>query len=705
MHRLSLRSSLIAFHLAAVVLAVAVVGIGGFALLRNVADEQALARVRTASANGAVAIERGGQHLSRASLLLAQRPTLGRLLAQADEAELTPFLSDFLATGDLAGYLVTAPGRRPVAGGWPENGGDGREAGPLWSEIIDGMAGCSGPGACWRLLEISTGAVLLAAQAEIAGFPGGRVLVCLPLDAGFSAEVGKSVGLPVTILARGRIDAHAAGPFAPLSFRALGGEKGAAGKLSRPDVFASASPIVDGSGIAAGVVETRLPAALAGPPLGRLARGLIALACAAAILAAVLGSLLARNIARPIEELTRAAVRIGGGDFTSPVSPGTGLEMGTLAGAMEEMRGRMLALSTEQRRGQAEAEAVLAGIVEGVYAVGRARRIRYLNPQAAALLGIRPEDAIGRFCGDVLNPRGPGGKRPCEESCPIVHARFRGSARAIEELQLPGGRRRTVVITSSPAGPAGEDGTGHQFQVFRDETEIETSRRLRDSVLANISHEFRTPLSAQLASLELLLDRLDELEPNALRELVCSAQRGTVRLTRLVDNLLESTRIEAGEEGLRRQPVALDEVVEEAVELMAPLLEQREQTLQVHLPHPLPTITGDGPRLVQVFVNLLANANKFAPAGSEITIGGRLSETEVELWVADQGPGLPAGMGEEIFQRFTRARDGEPEAGGMGLGLFIVKSIVDRHGGRVAAESNSHGTRMRVILSRQERVS
>jgi len=696
MPRFSLRSSLIVFHLTTVVIAVAVVGIGGFALLRHLADEQALVQVRTAALSGASAVEQSGQRLLRSALLLSERPTLARLLGRGDQAALLDFLESFLQTGGLGGCLVTAENRLPATVGRPAD----------WERVAQSTAGCApGPEGCWRLVEGRASSVLLVASAAVPGVAGGRVLVSLPLDADGTAEIERAVGLPVAIYARARIESHGAGPVAEIGFRALAGEKGVSARSSHPDVFAGAAPIVDGSGAPAGIVEARLPAELAAPSLGRFARILIALACVAAILAAVLGSILARDIARPVEELTRAALRIGSGDLTSPVVPGSGMEIGTLAGAMDEMRGRMLALTSELRRRQAEAEAVLTGIVEGVFAVGRARRIRYLNPQAAALLGIRPEDAIGRFCGDVLNPRGPGGKRPCEESCPIVHARFRGSARAIEDLQLPGGRRRTVVITSSPAGPAGENGAVHQFQVIRDETEIETSRRLRDSVLANISHEFRTPLSAQLASLELLLDRLDDLDRDALRELVCSAQRGTVRLTRLVDNLLESTRIEAGEETLRRQPVALDEVVEEAIELMAPLLEQREQTLQVHLPHPLPTITGDGPRLVQVFVNLLANANKFAPAGSEITIGGRLSEAEVELWVADQGPGLPPGMGEEIFQRFTRSRDGEPEAGGMGLGLFIVKSIVDRHGGRVATESNSHGTRMRVILSRQERVS
>jgi K+-sensing histidine kinase KdpD len=243
-----------------------------------------------------------------------------------------------------------------------------------------------------------------------------------------------------------------------------------------------------------------------------------------------------------------------------------------------------------------------------------------------------------------------------------------------------------------------------QFQVIRDETETEATRRLRDAVLANISHEFRTPLSAQLASIELLRDRLPEIEPKEARELVLALERGALRLTQLIDNLLESVRIESGTDSIRRMSVALDEVVEEAMDQTAPLAKLREQTIHADLPYPLPGIEGDGPRLVQVFVNLLANASKFAPPGSAIRVGGEARPGEVVVWVEDEGPGLPALAAAPRFERFRRSPGEEPEESGMGLGLFIVKSIIDRHGGRVEVREASgegtapRGTRMCVIL-------
>jgi K+-sensing histidine kinase KdpD len=356
------------------------------------------------------------------------------------------------------------------------------------------------------------------------------------------------------------------------------------------------------------------------------------------------------------------------------------------------MRTQLLQLTANLRRQQAEAQAIVQGISEGVFTVDRQRRIQFLNPQAAALLGVPVDQAIGRFCGDVLRPQGRGGVRPCAEHCPIIHARFRGGARATEHLELPNGERRSVVITSAPAAD------DLQVQVLRDETEIEATRRLRDSILANISHEFRTPLSAQLASIELLLDQLDELKVADIGRLVISLQRGTLRLTQLIDNLLESARIESGQYRIRQSAVAMDEVVEEALALTQPLLDQREQQIIIDLPFPMPLVRGDARRLTQVMVNLLANANKYAPAGSTITIGGDVGSDMASVWVEDQGPGLPTTGGPSLFTRFVRSDADEPEQSGVGLGLWLVKSIVERHGGHVEAHSTQQGTRMRVLL-------
>jgi signal transduction histidine kinase len=116
-----------------------------------------------------------------------------------------------------------------------------------------------------------------------------------------------------------------------------------------------------------------------------------------------------------------------------------------------------------------------------------------------------------------------------------------------------------------------------------------------------------------------------------------------------------------------------------------PLLAQRRQTLSIVLPPSLPSVSGDAPRLTQVFVNLLANASKFAPETSVIEVGGEVRGQSIATWVDDPGTGVPVSSDSSIFDRFGRGADDEPSPGGLGLGLWIVKSIIDRHGGTISA--------------------
>jgi signal transduction histidine kinase len=702
MRRLSLSTLLLGLNAALVLLAVVAMAAAAARLLGRFADEQGQRRVSLAGAAALQAVARSEGDVRTSAHLLSERATLVRLLGNGDAAGLASFLERFRATSHLSGCAVFSHLQVKAASG----------AALPWGEVLahaGGPLGREGGG----LLRRPGAPLLLAAAAPVAASPGAIVVTALALDPAYTAEVSGQIGLPVEVVDIGVALARERDPAQPLYEQALDSGRPVSARVPGAGRYVAALPLRAPSGRVAALVTTLLPMSAIGAELRPVVRGLLLLALVVALLATLSGLAVGRHLARPVQALTRAAARIGRGDLETPmpqVQGGAGLEVGTLAATMEEMRRRLLGLTAELRRRQAEAETILTGIAVGVFEVDRDRRVRYLNPQAAALLGVKVEEAVGRFCGDLLRPEGVDGVRPCEDRCPIVHARFRGTARATENLVLPGGGRRTVIITSSQ--PAAE----RQFQVMRDETEVEATRRLRDTVLANISHEFKTPLAAQLASIELLRDRLAEIdspagspagdaEESEAAGLVGSLERGTLRLTQLIDNLLESVRIESGEAGIRRRPVALDEVVEAAAELMRPLLGQRRQRLEVDLPYPLPPIVGDAPRLTQVFVNLLANANKFAPEGTTIALRGAVEPEGVALWVEDEGPGLPAGS---LFERFVRSAGEEPEQSGMGLGLWIVKSIVERHGGRVEAESRRQGSngsevvgaRVRIVLPR-----
>ena len=157
-------------------------------------------------------------------------------------------------------------------------------------------------------------------------------------------------------------------------------------------------------------------------------------------------------------------------------------------------------------------------------------------------------------------------------------------------------------------------------------------------------------------------------------------------------------RIESGQLAIRHQRVALPEVVEDAQALVGSLLAQRAQQLERTLPADLPLVSGDKTRLTQVFVNLLANANKFAPEHSVVRIGAEVRGGQLLSWVEDEGPGPAAGESAALFARFRRGGT-EPEPVGLGLGLWLVKSIVERHGGSIAFERTATGrTRFTLTL-------
>ena len=672
---------------AAHVLIVLVVGGGisysAIGMLHDLADEQGKARVQLASTMAREDMRRMVEDALNAARILAGRPTLQRLLTESHLDALPPYLRRTCEASGVDACAVTS-GKQIIA-----------QSGPAldWDGITTAS---TEQGATFMTLPSNVRMPVLGAYAPVGDASPLRVYVARFLDQKMAQKLSEQVGLDIKLVDyRSFIDGPV-NPFTQLYSAALTDGRSAVQRIEPQAVYASTVPVFASTGEAIALIEALLPTTAIDSSAGHLVRKLLVTALVLAALAVFAGVILSELVAGPVKALTEAAVRLGQGDFSTSIPPGGAAEVGALARTMEDMRRNLVELTGTLRRREAEAQAVLSGIVEGVYAVDRDRNIRYLNPQAARLLGVTPQEAVGRFCGDVLRPSPENGRRPCDLRCPILEARTHGSAKAIEQLQVSQTEPRTTVITSSGSMD------GLQVQVIRDETELEAVRRARDTVLANISHEFRTPLAAQLASIELLLEGIEGMQPEQRKELVLSLERGTLRLTRLIDNLLESVRIESGQLSIRRQSVELAEVIEDARVLIGSLLALRRQTLEVSLPEDLPLIEGDKPRLTQVFVNLLANANKFAPEDSVVYVGARALEGEVMAWVEDEGPGPAATESEIIFTRFKRGSEEEPEPGGLGLGLWIVKSIVDRHGGSVCLERTPQArTRFTVTLPAQ----
>jgi signal transduction histidine kinase len=546
-----------------------------------------------------------------------------------------------------------------------------------WTEILLSVAK---QGHIFLAAPVASPSAIFGATAPVSAHPGLSIIVVRRIDAQLATDLSRAAGLSIRLIDYRSFTTAPVDQLTSVHSAGLADGHFAVAHIQPLDEFVASFPLFTSNGEAIALIEARLPAAEIDSEIRSLIHRLLFTALVLALLAVLAGAVLGQFVAGPVQDLTDAALRLAQGDFSTSIPVGGTAEVGALARTMEDMRRNLVNLTGALRRREAEAQGVLAGIVEGVFAVDRDRNIRYLNPQAARLLGVDAQAAVGRFCGDLLKPQKINGIRPCEADCPILRARSLGTAQALERLELSEGAPRTTIITSSGMVE------GLQVQVLRDETELEAVRRARDSVLANISHEFRTPLAAQLASIELLRDGLDTMPAPARQKLVVSLERGTLRLTRLIDNLLESVRIESGQLSIRHQSVSLPEVVEDAQAMLESLLLQREQRLEVELPEDLPLLQGDKTRLTQVFVNLIANANKFSPDGSILRIGARVAGDQVETWVEDEGPGVPDGDVTSIFERFRRGTDAEPEPGGLGLGLWIVKSVIERHGGTIAVQ-------------------
>jgi signal transduction histidine kinase len=666
-----------------VLLAVTAIAITCGVLLNRQIQQQALVRAELAVASARELLRRAGEDALSDARVLAERPTLQRLIATVGNGGLEPFLQRFSeSTGTDVAALI-------------RNGAVLAQTGPSvdWAEIDTAL---QEQGERFVVAPEGGGSLIWGAYTSVPGTDVRAVTLRLTTVA-LLAKLSAQVGARLQVVNFSTYHAPPDDELTPLHTRALADPSGAAATaLARGNEYAASLVIAAQTGEVVGLLDARVSGAEFRAAIHSFDWILATTALIVAGIAGLLGVLYGRWLARPVVALRDVAERIGRGDFSAAIPAVAPLEVGALASSMDAMRENLIDLTETLRRREAEAQAVLSGVVEGVYAVDEQRHIRYANAQVASLLNRSHSQIIGQFCGDVLRPQEKDGERPCERHCPILAARESAQSSAREVLCMPDGATRSVIIKS--AQPI----HGIQVQILRDETDLEAARRGRDSVLGNISHEFRTPLAAQLASIELLREGLEDMQPEAQRELIANVERGVLRLMRLIDNLLESVRIEAGQLSIREQRVELTEVVADANDLIAPLLVQRDLKLEIDAPGIAAVVRGDAQRLAQVFVNLLANAAKFSPDHSTIHIGGRRLDGQIEVWVEDEGQGVPGGSSGAIFERFRRGVESEPDAPGLGLGLWIVKSIVERHGGSIRVERTAaQRTRFTLTLPHQ----
>ena len=218
------------------------------------------------------------------------------------------------------------------------------------------------------------------------------------------------------------------------------------------------------------------------------------------------------------------------------------------------------------------------------------------------------------------------------------------------------------------------------------------SVQARPTVLATVAHELRGPLSAMAAASEMLERDFDLLDRQQVMVMVSSINRRTLWLRSLVENLLCAATIDDGRLQIRQRPVDLRALVDEAGLLLEPLLKRKAQSLRVRARPTLPLVIGDEHRLSQVLLNLLSNASKYSGTETTVEVAITMRAGVVRVTVADRGPGVaPANTG-QLFKAYNRA--GRTDSDGLGIGLSVVRSIVEAHNGQVGYASRSGGGAM-----------
>jgi two-component system, OmpR family, phosphate regulon sensor histidine kinase PhoR len=413
----------------------------------------------------------------------------------------------------------------------------------------------------------------------------------------------------------------------------------------------------------------------------RRLRQMLLVAGATGLVTAGLMSVLASHLATSrLRGLLDRVVRLSG-----QLPDGARDDLSTLVGGFDFMSTQLAAAVAASRDHSERLEAVLAGMQAGVIAIDSNLRVQLVNPAARSMLHL--EGVVTRH--DLLALT----RRPGLVS--LAEAAVGGQSGVAEVESVQGqvdASTQRLLVTATPQAQSGA------VLVLHDVTELRRLETVRRDFVANVAHELRTPVSVLQVNAEALVEGgLDD--PASSRAMAEALHRGATRLSALVADLLQLSRIEAGKERWVTSSVVLRPTVEQVVADLSARMDTQAQRVTVDVPASV-SVRGDQRAIEQILVNLLENANRYAGRGAHVTISARHGEGSVRLIIEDDGPGIAAGHHERVFERFYRVDGGRTrESGGTGLGLSIVKHLVEAMDGSVHVEDRDpHGARFVVNL-------
>jgi two-component system phosphate regulon sensor histidine kinase PhoR len=369
---------------------------------------------------------------------------------------------------------------------------------------------------------------------------------------------------------------------------------------------------------------------------------------------------------------------------------------------VRELEQARAALEVRLRRDatrQRQIEAMLANLSEPLVAVNSFDEVVFINEAARRLFGVDEQSSIGQPVARAI---------PCERMVGLLHEARRRKSPAqrtaeIEWIDESGASRWFAVVARSLAVDDRNGGDDRRalgaFAVLRDIADVKTGQKRYADFVSAVSHEMKSPLAGIKAYVELLADSDDG--DSALREEFLGVIESQAnRLQRLIDNLLNMARIEAGVVDVSKRSISLHELLGEALEVVRPSADAKRIQLTSELSPMYLSVLADRDMLMQVAINLLSNAIKYTPEHGSVVLRSRMTDDEVEFEVADTGVGLDKEDQIKVFEKFYRVKKDRGMAQGTGLGLPLAKHIVEEvHGGRISVESAAgRGSVFRVSL-------
>ncbi len=436
------------------------------------------------------------------------------------------------------------------------------------------------------------------------------------------------------------------------------------------------------------------PTSVAFAPASRLKNNVLLLTLLSAVVVAFIGVIFTRRLTGPIIKLAEAARAIGKGTFDADEIPITSRnEVGVLVEEFNLMRKNLRELMGKLSDEQEKMRAVVNSIAEGLVFLDKRGRIVHLNPAAEELLGMRGEDVGREIESAVEDPT----LKQLFESCQLsTHQR---KTIAHEVPVKTRGRERILKVLASPV--ISEEGillgTVYVFDDITREKEID---KMKSDFVSLVSHELRTPLTTIQLGISLILDGKAGPINDRQRSSLEKVDRQAKRLTRLINDLLDLSRIESGRVRMKREPISLLDIAVSRMEEIRPQAEAKGVSMDLQVKGDIPMTVGDEERIGQVITNLLSNAVKFTPPGGTVTVRLTPHERMILTEVIDTGPGIPPEQRDKVFDKFYQLSDVHTrQQGGSGLGLSIAKSIVEAHNGRIWVESEEgKGSNFKFLL-------